>query len=171
MNDVKSVLTKELNSLKKAIEERMAAEKVTASGRTRASLQVVVNENEGTLFGASYFRQLEKGRGPGSVPRNFTEVIREWIKAKGIDYDSYVPKGRNGAKMTSEQHLTSLSGAIAHTIMTQGTVMYRNGTPKDIYSEALQQAVERISDSIGDIMATRIQTINDNYSKYENDQS
>lgn len=168
MSSVKEVLTIELNRLKDAIAERMAAEKVPASGRTLASMQVVVNENEGTLFGASYFRQLEKGRGPGRVPQNFTAIISEWIKAKGINFNDYTPKGRDGSKMTSEQHLQSLAGAIAFTIMRQGTVMHRNGTPKDIYTEAVNEAVERIMNSVGDIMEQRIQTINDNYRAYEN---
>ena len=169
MNDVKSVLTKELNALKNAIEEKMAAENVSASGRTLSSLQVVVTETEGTLFGAKHFRQLEKGRAPGSVPKNFTEIIKEWIEEKGIKYNDYVPKGRNGAKMTSEQHLNSLAGAIAFTIMRNGTVLFRNGKPKDIYTEAVNEAVERIRTSIGDIMEKRIQTINDKYKSYEND--
>lgn len=169
MNDVKTVLTNELNSLKKAIEEKMAAERVSASGHTLATLHVVASDNEGTLFGASYFRQLEKGRGPGKVPQNFTSVIKDWIKARGVNYSDYTPKGRDASKMTGEQRLTSLAGAIAFTIMRQGTVMYRNGTPRDIYSEAVSEAVERIRDSIGDIMAQRIQTINDKYKSYEND--
>ena len=169
MNDVKSVLTKELNSLKKTIEERMAAEKVSASGRTLASLQVVVSENEGTLYGTSYFRQLEHGRGPGKVPRNFASVIQDWIKAKGVNFNSYVPKGRDGSKMTNEQHLTSLAGAIAYTIMRQGTLIYRHGTPRDIYTSAMNQTVENIRDRIGDIMEQRIPTINDKYRAYEND--
>lgn len=171
MNSVKDILSRELNALKKAIEEKMAQQGTKASGRTLASLQVVVSEKEGTLFGASHFRQLERGRGPGKVPQNFTAIISEWIKAKGISYDSYTPKGRNGAKMTSEQHLQSLSGAIAYTIMKRGTVLYRSNTPRDIYSEAISEAVERIRNAVGDIMEQRIQTINDNYRAYENDKS
>ncbi len=170
MSDVKTVLTRELNSLRKAIEEKMVKERVGASGRTMASLQVVVSENEGTLFGAPYFRQLEHGRGPGKIPQGFTSVIREWILAKGVSFSDYVPKGRDGSRMTSEQHLTSLAGAIAFTIMRQGTVMFRSGTPRDIYTEAVGEAVERIREGIGDIMEQRIQTINDNYRNYENSQ-
>ena len=170
MNDVKALLTRELNNLKKAIEEKMASEKVTASGRTLSSLQVVVNENEGTLFGASHFLQLEKGRGPGRVPRNFTAIISEWIQERGINYDSYVPKGRDGSKMTAEQHLSSLAGAIAHTIMTQGTVMFRQGTSKDIFTEAMEETVARVNDQLGVLLSDRVQTIHDNFKNYENDQ-
>lgn len=168
MSSVKEVLTKELNELKKAIEEKMAAERTSASGKTLASLKVVANDKEGTLYGARHFRQLEHGRGPGRVPKNFTAIISEWIKAKGINYNDYTPKGRDKAKMTSEQHLTSLSGAIAFTIMQQGTSLFRNGKPKDIYSEAVAEAVERIKNRIGDIMEQRVQTINDKYKAYEN---
>lgn len=168
MNDVKDLLTRELNNLKKAIEEKMASEKMTASGRTLQSLSVVANENEGTLFGASYFRQLEKGRGPGPVPRNFTAIIKEWIQQRGVEYNSYTPKGRDGSKMTAEQHLTSLAGAIAHTIMTQGTVMYRQGTSKDIFTEAMEETVARVNDELGAVFAEKVQTINDNFKNYEN---
>ena len=171
MSSVKEILFRELNALKKAIEEKMAAQRTSASGKTLASLQVSVSDSEGTLFGASHFRQLERGRGPGKVPQNFTAIISEWIKAKGVNYSSYTPKGRNGAKMTSEQHLQSLSGAIAYTIMKRGTVLYRSGTPRDIYTEEVNNAVERIRNAVGDIMEQRIQTINDKYRAYENDKS
>lgn len=168
MNSVKDILARELNALKNDIEEKMAAEGVKASGRTLASMQVIVSENEGTLFGASYFRQLERGRGPGKVPQNFTDIISDWIRAKGINFNGYTPKGRDGARMTSEQHLKSLSGAIAYTIMRHGTMVYRQGTPKDIYTEAVNAAVERIRDAVGNVIEQRIQTINDNYGAYEN---
>ena len=111
-----------------------------ASGRSVASLEVNVNANVGYLEGASSFLTMERGRGPGNVPRNFTSIIRDWIIAKGISYQNLIPK--NG---TPEQGLTRLSGAIAYSIMKNGTKLYRDKGYNDIFDTALKEELEKIA--------------------------
>ena len=164
------MLQTEFNRLKTRIEEKIVSSGAKASGRTAASLKVTVSGNEGTLWGASHFRQMERGRGPGPVPSGFYAIIEQWVRDKGISADGYAPKGRDASKMTSDQKVRSLAGAIAYTIMKRGTVLYRSGTPRDIYTEALNESLERLANDVGIYFADQIQTINDNYSKDENDQ-
>lgn len=165
MADVKTLLTDELNRLKTAIQQKMAATGVKASGATAQSLRVTVSGNEGTLWGSPHLRQLEHGRGPGHVPSGFFGIIEKWVRDKGISADGYAPKGRDASKMTSDQKVRSLAGAIAYTIMTRGTVLYRSGVPRDIYTEALNESLERLSTDVGIYFADQIQTINDKYKK------
>ena len=159
------MLTDELNRLKTAIEEKIASSGAKASGATARSLKVTVSGNEGTLWGSKHLQQLEHGRGPGKVPAGFFGIIEQWVRDKGISADGYSPKGRDASKMTSDQKVRSLSGAIAYTIMTRGTVLYRSGTPRDIYTEALNESLERLSADVGIYFADQIHTINDKYSK------
>ena len=101
--------------------------------------EVKVNKS-GYLEGASSFLTMERGRGPGNVPRNFTSIIRDWIIAKGISYQNLIPK--NG---TPEQGLTRLSGAIAYSIMKNGTKLYRDKGYNDIFDTVLKDELEKIA--------------------------
>lgn len=170
MADARDLLQAELNRLKTRIEEKIAASGASASGGAVRSLKVTVNGDEGTLWGASHIRQMEQGRGPGPGPAGFFGIIEDWVRAKGISADGYAPKGRDASKMTQDQKVRSLAGAIAYTIMKEGTVLYRSGTPRDIYTEALNESLERLANDTGIYFADQIQTINDNYRKDENNE-
>ena len=170
MNDARTLLLQELNRLKSRIAEKIASSGAGASGRTAQSLSVTVDGDTGTLWGAAHIRQLEHGRGPGPVPSGFFAIIEQWVRDKGIDAEGYAPKGRDASKMTSDQKVRSLAGAIAYTIMKQGTVLYRSGTPRDIFSEAIGESLDRLAADTGIYFADQIQTINDKYSNNENDQ-
>ena len=67
----------------------MEAMKRTATGKSVASLKVETGKNgkgESSAFltGGKQWEYMERGRGPGKVPYNFRDIIREWIVAKGI---------------------------------------------------------------------------------------
>lgn len=166
METIKGILQQEMELLKKNIQSRMIEERINASGRTMKSLTVQTSEFGGILFGSSVFLNLQRGRKPGAVPRNFVEIIKNWIEAKGINYSDYTPK--SGAKLSSEMKLQSLAGAIAHTIMKKGTVLHRKGVTKDIYSKALQETLGNIGDRVGEKLALEIDTINNKFKSNEN---
>jgi flavin-binding protein dodecin len=46
--------------------------------------------------------------------------------------------------------------------------MYRQGTSKDIFTEAMEDTVARVNDQLGAVFAEKVQTINDNFKNYEN---
>ena len=92
METIKVILQQEMELLKRNIQSRMIEERINASGRTMKSLTVQTSEFGGILFGSSVFLNLQRGRKPGAVPRNFVEIIKNWIEAKGINYSDYTPK-------------------------------------------------------------------------------
>lgn len=104
---------------------------VNASGRLAASLRYEVSETATgyrlVLYAASYALALEYGRRPGKFP-NITS-IRLWIDHKGI-----VPhpdaKGRAVSK-------NSLAFLIARKIANQGTTIYQQGRPSQLFGARL----------------------------------
>lgn len=122
-----------------------------ASGSTVRSMIVNTSDSGGTLEGSKSFMYLEYGRGPGKVPKGFYEIIKDWVIAKGISYQDMIPK--NG---TPEQGLARLSGAIAHSIITKGTRLYRDNEYNDIYSSLIEQEIELLSKEAAGIFETEV---------------
>ena len=156
---VRSILVEELGRLKSTIQERMASEKVNASGGTSASLKVTISEDTGVLTGSQTFLWLERGRGPGKVPKNFQSIISKWIKDKGIDYSSYIPKGRKSTSMSDEARLNAFSGAIAWSIIKKGTMLHRTHARRDIYDTAINETLARVNARIGNMLGNAVDLI------------
>lgn len=146
---VNDIVTSHLNAVKAGIAERMAAQGRNASGRSVRSLDVQSTDNGGALYGSSSFLVMEKGRGPGKVPADFISIIRAWIVAKGISYNDLIPK--NG---TPTQGLARLSGAIAYNIMKKGTRLYRDKGYNSIYSELVDEELEKLAKEISSVFET-----------------
>lgn len=164
--DVQAILNEELDALRLRIIANHEAAGQVASGRTRESLSVEVNEREGILWGRFPFGTLETGRKPGKTPRNFSSIIRQWIIDKGIPVTPipYVrnPSDRWQPKYTpQERGLMSLSGAIAHKIKTEGTSLYRSGGRRDIYTPEIEKTINSISDRIGSLFSMKVESINE----------
>lgn len=86
----------------------------------------------------------------------FYDTIRSWVIAKGISYQQMAPK--NG---TPEQGLARLSGAIAHSIMTKGTKLYRDKGYNDIYSELMEKELELLSKETAGIFEMEVDKLQD----------
>lgn len=139
-SSVQNIVTAHLNAIKDGITARMAQQGRNASGRTVRSLEVRAADTGGSLEGDSTFLYLEHGRGPGKIPHGFYDIIKDWVIAKGISYQQFAP--RNG---TPEQGLTRLSGAIATSIMKNGTKLYRDHGYNDIFSELMETELDKLS--------------------------
>lgn len=137
---IQDIIKQHLEAVKTGIIQHMSQQGRMASGKSVASLNVVVKDKGGFLEGASSFLAMERGRGPGDVPRNFTSIIRDWIIAKGISFQNLIPK--NGPP---EQGLSRLSGAIAYSIMKNGTKLYRDKGYNDIFDTILKDELEKIA--------------------------
>jgi hypothetical protein len=79
-----------------------------ASGRTLESLEIVINDFKGQLWGAGYIGVLEDGRRPGGFPPK--SKIEDWIRSKGI-----IPKGKIS--------IAQLAYLIARKISMEGTLL------------------------------------------------
>ena len=159
MEAIRDIVIRHVEEVRKGIEANMSSLGRTTSGRSVASLKI---EDDGTdglahvlLTGGKQWEVMEHGRGPGRVPYNFTQVIREWILKKGISYRHLAPSGN------PERGLESLSFLIARSIMKKGTKLYRDHGDNDIFDTLLEEETEKLAmESVG-IVETEFETIND----------
>lgn len=151
---IRNIVSSHLNAIKDGIALRMEQMGRNASGSTVRSMVVNTSDSGGMLEGSKSFMYLEHGRGPGKVPKGFYEIIKDWVIAKGISYQDMIPK--NG---TPEQGLARLSGAIAHSIITKGTRLYRDNEYNDIYSSLIEQEVELLSKEAAGIFETEVEKL------------
>lgn len=130
--EIRAILREELEDLRTRIIDNMTAADQVVTGRTRDSMRVTVQGNAGVLTGRQAFATLETGsrpwsRKPKRTPKWFADLIGEWIEAKNLDLNQW---------------------AVAHTIIHQGSSLYRSGGRADIYSPELQKTIDRIGDRI-----------------------
>ncbi len=146
MSQVSDILKRHLENVKATIAKQMEANQRNASGRSVASLKVDVNGNVGTLFGSKSFLVMERGRKGGKVPKGFYGIIRQWIIDKGIAVAPIPSKTNRAILSPDERGLRSLAGAIAHKIMKEGTRLHRDGGFNDIYTTAVNEELELMSE-------------------------
>ena len=160
MEAIKDIVVKHLQVVRDGIEANMKQMGRTTSGRSVASLRI---EDEGAdglahvlLTGDKQWEVMERGRGPGKVPHNFSDIIKEWILKKGISYRQFAPKNGN-----PERGLTSLSYMIAHSIMKKGTKLHRDKGYNDIFDTLLNEETDKLALEATGIVETEIDKIND----------
>lgn len=156
MADVNEILKTHLESIKTKVAERIVNSGRNASGKSVASLKVEVNDGHGTLWGSKSFLAMERGRGPGAVPMNFTEIIYGWAKAKGIS-----AQAKAGTQQTPDQALRSFAGAVAYNIMKKGTKLFRNRAQEDIYSSVIKEELELMENEMTISILDKVSIIND----------
>lgn len=159
------IVREELTAFMERVRENHRRAGQVASGRTSRSMHVEVDNSEGTVFGRVAFGTLETGRKGGNVPRNFREVIRQWMRDKGISADPipYVrkPSEKWQPKYTpQERGDMSLAGAIAHKIQTSGTKLYRDGGRSDIYSNEIPRTTDAIMARVLRLFDVEVESIN-----------
>ena len=161
LDELKKILDKMVSEMR----ENLAKTKTNASGRTSASLRVVMTENGGQIWGRRYFRGTEQGRAGGAVPRNFTIIIRQWILDKGLPVQAIQYKRKPSAKWQpkytpEERGMRQMASAIAHTIEKSGTSLYRRGGRKDIFTNVIEENKPAILQVAKEIITTNL------YGKY-----
>lgn len=145
--EIRKILREELEALRQRIGENMEAADQIATGKTRDGMRVEVRGLAGVLTGREAFATLERGSRPWSkqfkrVPKFFADLIGEWIEAKGLDLNKW---------------------AVAHTIMTKGSKLYRSGGRSDVYSPELQRTMDAIGHRVIDqytVLVTNRLTLN-----------
>lgn len=138
--EIRSILREELEALRLRIADNMTKAGQHATGRTRDTMRVEVRDNMGVLTGRRAFATLETGsrpwsRQPKRVPRFFADLIGEWIEAKGLDLNKW---------------------AVARSIITKGSKLYRTGGRSDIYSPEIKTAMDNIGRRILDQYAVLV---------------
>lgn len=150
-----------LDKMVAEMRDNLANTKTNASGRTSASLRVVITNTGGEIWGRRYFRGVEQGRAGGNVPRNFTSIIEQWIIDKGLTYSAIPYKRKPSAKWQpkytpEERGLRQMASAIAHTIEKSGTSLYRRGGRKDIFTNVIEKNKTDILKVAKEIITTNL---------------
>ena len=162
-----SIVGEEFDSfIKKVIANHIRAGQ-KASGRTMQSIKKSITDEGGVVFARAYFGVLETGRKPGPVPKDFRQVILQWMRDKGISATPIPYKRKPSNKWQpkytpQERGDLSLAGAIAYRIRKEGTRLYRDGGRDDIYSNEIPKAVESILDRILAVCTRDVESININ---------
>jgi hypothetical protein len=159
-NDVQMAVFDEVISLKGMIIANHRAAGQVASGRTIRSMLVQMqskgrSSSEITLTGRPFFGVLETGSKPWQgqyphAPAWFRQIIAKWAQDKGI--------------VTDPKEVSRFSWFVSNRIMREGSKLYRTGGREDIYSNAIDLAMERInkisnniiSAQVGQIIATHV---------------
>lgn len=149
MLNERQIIEQEMQACISRIAANLDATGTTASGKTRDSLRLDVQQDVYTIFGRSYFGTVETGRQAGKVPGNFVSIIKEWAIAKkiGLDPIEYVRKPSETwqPKYTpAERALNAFAGAVSHKIATEGSKLYRDGGRDDIYSQEIRTTIDNI---------------------------
>ncbi len=133
----KEVLQKEFESLKEDLIQSYDSKGMRASGKWANELEVVVEENRGTLLGLEYSQQLETGRSSGKQPPS--SVIEQWIYDKGID-----------STIESNISVKSLAYLIARKIGREGWKRENHGGVELITQTITDKRLEEILSSVSD---------------------
>lgn len=159
--DFALIAKRHLDECANRIRENITATGTRASGRTQASIRVEVSADTGTIYGRQAFSVLQTGRRGGKVPKGFAQMIQEWAQQKGIR-PTPIPYVRRASanwqpKYTPEQRgMNAFAGAVAHSIRTGGTALYRNGGREDIYTEPIHDCIEGIKADLAGVYVADI---------------
>lgn len=149
----RELLQKALEDIVADIRERLEVTGTNASGYTSKSLEVVIRDDGGEIRGRQAFHTVETGREPGKVPQNFTKIIRQWMRDKGITAPPIPYKRQPSEKWQpkyspEERGAMAMAGSIAYTIKTRGSYLFRHGGRKDIYTEVLDARLAELSEKL-----------------------
>lgn len=97
------------------IREEMKMQNLNASGRLSDSLEYNLTQTGVTIYAWGYFPYAEGGRGPGKVPRNFHNIIEQWIDDKGLHF----------------ANPSAAAWGITHNIKHYGSSKYRGSRAKN----------------------------------------
>lgn len=93
------------------------------------SLDYEVNGDRVTVTAAPYLKYAQKGRGPGKVPRDFTEILETWIVKNGI--------------RPATGNITQFANAIKWKTIREGSAIYRGDRPeRDVITRPIEENLE-----------------------------
>lgn len=139
---IQAILDSELAVTEGQIKESMTRNKQVVTGRTLNSLRHETNGASGFIAGADHIDTLEKGISPErSRMSSFGHVrakLGTWLQAKhGFQFNRGITEARWAYIAAKNQQ-------------SIGSVLFRAGGRKDVYSDKADPLVKRISERVGD---------------------
>ena len=117
------------DTLIKRIQVEMENQGINASGNLSNSLEYrITDEGDGThiqVLADPYFIYAEGGRDKGKIPRNFTDILKQWIKDKGLS--------------VNDKEDAQFASSIAWKIAKHGSARHRDKNPADVVGPALDE--------------------------------
>lgn len=150
---IQDLIYSALEEVKTEIASNISSTGSTASGKTADSMEIEVTGTSGRLTGRQAFWTLERGRGPGRIPGNMRDIIKQWALDKGISI-SPIPYIRQASdkwqpKYTEQERgLNYFASAVAHNISNRGTQLYLDGGRDDIYTPAIEKAMNKLANNV-----------------------
>lgn len=125
--------------------------KVSASGKTAASISSYVTKDRLQLIGRGYFDALETGRGPreSSQDSGFKSGLEEWLQIKGFETKT----SKSGTKYYKLGDQWFSAKSLAWKINKEGDSLWKKGhgeKVRDVYSIALDAFAEELSRKVID---------------------
>ena len=145
-------IAERFEKLKKDIAASISSHGLTASGRTAASMYVVVTPQEISLYGRAFFAALETGSsrwtGATNTPitiEEFKNIISNWAAAKGLNF---------GQAKDWERAVSN----IAWSIKRNGT-RQRHKPRLDVYTSLVDEAVKDCETLCVDIVNAQVDNV------------
>lgn len=131
--DIEKIVTSRLEAARARIVAAMDEQGVTASGRTAASLQVRKTDGGVQLVSVAGdhapMPTTEVGRDGGKVPYRFTDLLVEWTRDKGLQFNS-------------DRERRTFAYLLGQRIAREGTL--RHKFPIDVYTTASAETAEAV---------------------------
>lgn len=151
--DIQAMIIRHVENIRNGISQNMASQGRNATGNSVKSLLVVpdVSAVGASLTGGPQWASMQYGRGPGKVPANFTEIIKQWVRAKGISLSGA------GSEMQKQNRFAFL---VTRKIMREGTRLYRNKGYNDIYDSLIEEEVKKLSQEAQGMLEIHVEKLN-----------
>jgi hypothetical protein len=146
-NKMRDVISREINDTVERIKQNLVTNNQVVTRQTHDSVNAKIPRyNIGEIWALDHIDTLETGISPErSKMVSWVDTYRglySWYKNKGFTVQGQ--RDKRVAKATENQR-------------TEGSLMYRNKTPKKVYSHEVQPMVERIEkELVGIVINTKI---------------
>ena len=141
VKSIQAILDSELAVTKGQIKESMTRNKQVVTSRTLNRLRRETNGASGFIAGADHIDTLEKGISPTrSKQQPFTQLktnLIRWVETKHGGFGSKKMANTFGFMAARKQQ-------------TFGSVLFRAGGRKDVYSDKADPLAKRISEKVGE---------------------
>lgn len=156
---IRQTVMSRLAQLRDEIRSSIASKGLTASGRTQASLHVYESGDEVGLAGRPFFSALQYGSsawtgktGIGCSYAAFKQIIYQWATDKGLN-------------LGQAKEFDKAVGAIAMSIIRNGTRLHRRGGRLDVYDTLITEALLDIKDLVGVEVVKQVDVIIDKWAR------
>lgn len=140
--EIENIIVGELSAMVKEIQQNIRNTGQEASGKTSRSLVIEPRTISVLVKGRGGIGDLEKGFDGKEIPKNFKDVILQWIKDKGIFADKKESEKKSIAYLTARKIYGEGKDK------TKGTLLYKAGGRKDVYTPAIDKTRESIAKKI-----------------------